>query len=225
MENIYRSSNTENFFNAKSIDLLISDDIFEPSNTENYEFGNAENFFNTEFVDLLIFDNMYKPSNTNNYESIDPLMSGSCIGLVIWIIFLVNLTLPSNQDNEAVKCIENSSSSSSNKSISLNVAETCESQNNEEYSELRYPIKLNKSFKDWEDLDEWFNNLGLESGFTFTITYSEKDKRDRIPWCCTYKYAKGRPMYLEKKHMLLITVIVVIILLAIHFMLMHISTE
>ncbi|CAG8834475.1 12532_t:CDS:1, partial [Gigaspora margarita] len=56
--------------------------------------------------------------------------------------------------NEDVKYIENPSSSSSNESISLNVTEAHESQDNEEYSELRYSIELNKYFKDWKDLDE-----------------------------------------------------------------------
>ncbi|CAG8822255.1 11958_t:CDS:2, partial [Gigaspora margarita] len=126
-------------------DLLISDDIFESSNTENYESGNVENFFNTEFVDPLIFDDMYRPGNTNNYES------------------------------------KSSSSSSSNESISLNVTKTHKSQDDKKYSELRYPIELNK-----------------KNEFAFTITHSEKDKGDRIPWRHTYKYAKGRP-YVPRK--------------------------
>ncbi|CAG8853460.1 37505_t:CDS:2, partial [Gigaspora margarita] len=120
-------------------DLLISDDIFEPSNTENYESGNAENFFNTEFVDPLIFDDMYGPGNTNNYESSN---ARNFFDTELEAFF--NTFELSNQNNEAVKCIENFSSSSSNKSISLNVTETCESQDDEEYSELRYPIELNK---------------------------------------------------------------------------------
>ncbi|CAG8814734.1 43733_t:CDS:2, partial [Gigaspora margarita] len=168
-------------------DPLISDDIFEPSNTENYESGNAENFFNTEFgnadknffnafdfsalevycnlvlfffvVDPLIFNDMYGPGNTNNYESsnarnffdtelVDPLMSGSMFGPSNMDNFscefnfgnpenffntvnpndpkaffntfgpgnieaFFNTFEPSNQDNEAVKCIKNSSNSSS----------------------------------------------------------------------------------------------------------------
>ncbi|CAG8811910.1 12414_t:CDS:2, partial [Gigaspora rosea] len=36
-KNIYRSGNTENFFNTEFVDLLIFDDIFKSSNTENYE--------------------------------------------------------------------------------------------------------------------------------------------------------------------------------------------
>ncbi|CAG8838439.1 9080_t:CDS:2, partial [Gigaspora margarita] len=192
-------------------DLLISDDIFEPSNTENYKFGNAENFFNTEFVDHLIFDDMYGSGNTNNYESsnarnffdteldnankfiqfffnitntlelycnqifsffaVDSLMSGSIFGPSNMDNFscefnfgnpenffntidpnnpeaffntfgpgnmeaFFNTFEPSNQDNEAVKYIENFSSLSSNESISLNITETCKSQDDEEYSKL-----------------------------------------------------------------------------------------
>ncbi|CAG8767173.1 7812_t:CDS:2, partial [Gigaspora margarita] len=200
---------------------LISDDIFEPSNTENYKSGNAENFFNTEFVDPLIFDDMYGSSNTNNYESsnarnffdtelVDPLMSGSMFGPSNINNFscefnfgnpenFFNIVDPnnpeaffntfgpgnmeayfntfeqSNQNNEAVKCIENSSSLSSNESISLNVTKTHKSQDNEEYLELRYPIELNKSFKNWGDLDEWLNNYAFQA-----INYKEKGDGDRI---------------------------------------------
>ncbi|CAG8496592.1 547_t:CDS:2, partial [Gigaspora margarita] len=66
----------------------------------------------------------------------------------------------------------NLSSSFSNKSISLNMTEAYESQDDEDYSEL---------FKNWEDLVEWFNNHGLENEFAFIIIHSEKDKGNRIP--------------------------------------------
>ncbi|CAB4426212.1 unnamed protein product [Rhizophagus irregularis] len=44
----------------------------------------------------------------------------------------------------------------------------------DEDKELLYPIALET---DWTKLDEWFNNHGLEQGFT----HSEKDKEDGLP--------------------------------------------
>jgi hypothetical protein len=44
----------------------------------------------------------------------------------------------------------------------------------------------------------WFNNHGLERGFAFTITHSEKDKEDGLPRRRTYSCMKGR-RYVPRK--------------------------
>ncbi|CAG8490272.1 10122_t:CDS:2 [Gigaspora margarita] len=43
-----------------------------------------------------------------------------------------------------------------------------------------FPFELKMSFNNWAELDKWLNNYGLESGFAFIITHSEKDKEDKI---------------------------------------------
>ncbi|CAG8843568.1 44132_t:CDS:1, partial [Gigaspora margarita] len=65
-----------------------------------------------------------------------------------------------------------------------------ETHENQDSSELQYPIILNISFRDWKELDKWFNSHGLENRFAFTITHSEKNKEDGIPWHRTYKCTK-----------------------------------
>ncbi|CAB5383718.1 unnamed protein product [Rhizophagus irregularis] len=45
----------------------------------------------------------------------------------------------------------------------------------------------------------WFNNHGLEQGFTFIITHSEKDKEDSLPRRHTYYCMRGRRYVPQKE--------------------------
>ncbi|PKB95888.1 hypothetical protein RhiirA5_435839 [Rhizophagus irregularis] len=66
----------------------------------------------------------------------------------------------------------------------------------DEDKELLYLIALET---DWTKLDEWFNNHGLEQGFTFIITHSEKDKEDSLPRRHTYYCMRGRRYVPQKE--------------------------
>ncbi|RHZ90045.1 hypothetical protein Glove_9g61 [Diversispora epigaea] len=51
----------------------------------------------------------------------------------------------------------------------------------EQKNRLLYPIAPKMSFNTWINLDKWLENHGLEQGFAFTITHSEKDKKNGLP--------------------------------------------
>ncbi|PKK61223.1 hypothetical protein RhiirC2_792136 [Rhizophagus irregularis] len=73
-----------------------------------------------------------------------------------------------------------------------------EEEEADEDKELLYPIVLEMVFTDWTKLDEWFDNHGLERGFAFTITHSEKDKEDGLPRRRIYSCMRGR-RYVPRK--------------------------
>ncbi|RIB27530.1 hypothetical protein C2G38_2160395 [Gigaspora rosea] len=54
-------------------------------------------------------------------------------------------------------------------------------------------------FNNWKELDEWLQGHGLEYGFAFMITHSEKDKEDGIPHHCVYTRIKGIKYILQKE--------------------------
>ncbi|CAG8854596.1 45475_t:CDS:2, partial [Gigaspora margarita] len=54
------------------------------------------------------------------------------------------------------------------------------------------------SFNNWAELDKWLDNHGLESGFAFTITHSEKDKEDKISRRHVYKCMKEAHIVKER---------------------------
>ncbi|CAB5310046.1 unnamed protein product [Rhizophagus irregularis] len=54
-------------------------------------------------------------------------------------------------------------------------------------------------FFDWKKLDKWLDKHGLEQGFAFTITHSDKDKHDSFPRRRTYACTKGRAYVPQKE--------------------------
>ncbi|CAG8724192.1 1521_t:CDS:2, partial [Rhizophagus irregularis] len=61
-----------------------------------------------------------------------------------------------------------------------------------------YPITLEMTFTNWKKLDEFLENHGLERGFAFTITHSDKDKEDGFPRRRIYACSKGRSYNQQK---------------------------
>ncbi|CAG8584874.1 8742_t:CDS:2 [Diversispora eburnea] len=64
---------------------------------------------------------------------------------------------------------------------------------------LLYPVTTEMAFDNWINFDEWLKNYGLEQGFAFTITHSEKDKNDGIPRWHIYACTKGRKYVARKE--------------------------
>ncbi|CAG8764266.1 32403_t:CDS:2, partial [Gigaspora margarita] len=137
-----------------------------------YESGNMGNFFSA--YDFGNPESLYNVFDSRNLKTFFNTFGPSNME------YFLNTFDPNNpktffepindeRDNEAIQHTENSSSSS---------LKTYENQDN---SESRYPIILN-----------------MKNGFAFTITHSEKNKKDGIPWRCTYKCTKGRP-YVSRK--------------------------
>ncbi|RGB24467.1 hypothetical protein C1646_676363 [Rhizophagus diaphanus] len=73
----------------------------------------------------------------------------------------------------------------------------------DDYEEIKnleplYPITLEMTFTNWKKLDKFLENHGLERGFAFTITHSDKDKEDGFPRHRIYAYSKGRSYNQQK---------------------------
>ncbi|CAG8796771.1 21042_t:CDS:2, partial [Gigaspora margarita] len=179
-KNTYEFGNAKIFFGAESGN---TDDLFESGNPEHcfnkYKFDNSEAFFSNILDDNVVTFNMFRPNNPEtSFEQAN-----------------------NERNSEVIEYTENLSNLSSNEFISLSdINNTYENQDyDKKESELKYLIELEMSFNNWLDLDKWLNNHGIECGFVFTITYSEKDKEDRIPQHCTYKYMKGQPYVSQKE--------------------------
>ncbi|CAB5382761.1 unnamed protein product [Rhizophagus irregularis] len=86
-------------------------------------------------------------------------------------------------------------------------------ENEVENQEKLYQVTPEIAFTDWKKLDDDIIELnlllenynsglidkhGLEKGFAFTITHSDKDKHDSFPRRCTYACIKGRA-YVPRK--------------------------
>ncbi|CAB4479910.1 unnamed protein product [Rhizophagus irregularis] len=71
-------------------------------------------------------------------------------------------------------------------------------ENEVENQEKLYQVAPEMAFTDWKKLDEWLDKHGLEQGFAFTITHSDKDKHDSFPRRRTYACTKGRA-YVPRK--------------------------
>ncbi|CAB5359026.1 unnamed protein product [Rhizophagus irregularis] len=65
-------------------------------------------------------------------------------------------------------------------------------ENEVENQEKLYQVAPEMAFTDWKKLDEWLDKHGLEQGFAFTITHSDKDKHNSFPRRRTYACTKGR---------------------------------
>ncbi|CAG8769329.1 16861_t:CDS:2, partial [Gigaspora margarita] len=168
--------NPENFLNPfkpKDVSFL---DIYQYSNPKNFintEPKNPENFFGTlesENMNCNIFESDTPVNFLNALESDD-------------LENLFNVLMPN--------CLEAYYKQINNK----NDFEIIEDNN----EKIRFSLELEMSFNNWAELDKWLDNHGLESGFVFTITHSEKDKEDKIPRRYVYKYMKGRPYISRKK--------------------------
>ncbi|CAG8585504.1 8007_t:CDS:2, partial [Scutellospora calospora] len=184
--NIYESDNMENFFDIES------------SNANNYsstfDLGTLKNFFNIEF------------SNMDNFSNTPDLSS------------LVNCSNVLDYDNLETFFDDKSGNTDKytfDSDDSGNFFNSFDPDNLEAYLNAFGPSNIEAFLNTFDpnspvtfvertdnekdnDFDKWVNNHGTECGFAFTITHSKKDKENRILWCCTYKYMKGRS-YISKK--------------------------
>ncbi|CAG8608969.1 1931_t:CDS:2, partial [Cetraspora pellucida] len=172
--------------------LDVNEKFVELNNTV---FDNLKNHIN-------IMDHQYSPSNDflylkNNENSYCAQVKGYIQAMDTLPIFDVDenfFNLNNTEFNnlqDYANIIDQQWSPFNNLSYLKNMKKDLETTENIEVREnnnrmYTYPIALEMDFMNWEDLNRWLDNHGVEHGFAFTVTHSEKDKEDRIPRRRTY---------------------------------------
>ncbi|CAG8794525.1 5054_t:CDS:2 [Gigaspora margarita] len=168
--------------------MLESFNMFKVGISENtYEFCNTEIFFGAESGntnDLFESGNLENCFNMYEFDNLKVFFSNILDDNAMTFNMFGSDNLETSfeqanneRDSRVIEYTENLSNLSSNKFISL--------------------LDINNTYEN-QDYDKKESELKVEYGFAFTITYSEKDKEDRIPWCHTYKCMKGQ-LYISQK--------------------------
>ncbi|CAG8852765.1 45397_t:CDS:2, partial [Gigaspora margarita] len=167
--NTYEYGNPKNLFNTE---------CGNPENFFDFEYSNPENFFDFECSNPENFLNLFKPkdasfldiyqySNPENFINTEPKNPKNFFG-----------TLESENEINLFNMLMSDCPEAYYEQINNENDFEIIEDNNEK---IQFPLELEMSFNNWAELDKWLDNHGLESGFAFTITHSEKDKEDKIP--------------------------------------------